>query len=220
MPKYDGGSQSLEVVNSERDLGVVVDNGLNFREHVASIVSKANSILGIIRLTFRYLDRDTVLLLYKALVRPVLEYGQPAWSPIYRRESEAIESVQRRATKLVPGLCSLPYEQRLRELNLFSLSHRRLRGDMVFVYKYLNGLIISTHDLFIRSHGSVTRGHSYKLVKPRVNTSLRQKNFTQRSISYWNSLPEHVVNSPSLNCFKSRLDSFWKEKPGVFDFQQ
>ncbi|PIK49022.1 putative RNA-directed DNA polymerase from mobile element jockey-like [Apostichopus japonicus] len=67
MPKYDGGSQSLEVVNSERALGVVVDNGLNFREHVASIVSKANSILGIIRRTFRYLDRDTVLLLYIGL---------------------------------------------------------------------------------------------------------------------------------------------------------
>ena len=117
MLDSEGKHRSLEVVTSEKDLGVIVDSDLVFREHVSQIVKKANCTLGIIRRSFRFLDRATIMLLYKALVRPVLEYGLPAWSPFYTREIEAIESVQRRATKLVPGLSELPYEERLRNLN-------------------------------------------------------------------------------------------------------
>ena len=181
---------------------------------------KANCTLGIIRRSFRFLDRATIMLLYKALVRPVLEYGLPAWSPFYVREIEAIESVQRRATKLVPGLSELSYEERLQALNLFTLSHRRLRGDMFFIYKYFNGLINTDHRLFeLVPAGSVTRGHTYKIVKARFNTLLRQKFFTQRSIDHWNALPHNVVNAQTLNTFKGRLDTYWKDLPGLYDFK-
>ena len=220
MLDNEGKRQSLEVVTSEKDLGVIVDSDLVFREHVSQIVTKANCTLGIIRRSFRFLDRATIMLLYKALVRPVLEYGLPAWSPFYTREIEAIESVQRRATKLVPGLSELPYEERLRNLNLFSLTHRRLRGDMFFVYKYFNGLITTDHRLFeLVPVGSVTRGHTYKIVKSRFKTSLRQKFFTQRSIDHWNTLPDEVVTSPTLDIFKSRLDTHWKKLPGLFNYK-
>lgn len=137
---------------------------------------------------------------------------------MYKREADLIEGVQRRATKLIPGLKNLPYCDRLTQLKLFTLAHRRLRGDMIFVYNYLNGRLKTNHCLFTLSIGSRTRGHSLKLVKPRVETSLRQRFFTQRSIDSWNSLPEHVISAPSINSFKARLDNYWRNKPGVFDY--
>ncbi|KAJ8024353.1 hypothetical protein HOLleu_34249 [Holothuria leucospilota] len=216
MYDYKGNHQSLEEVIFEKDLGITVDKDLNFRKHVSPIVSKANSTLGIIRRSFRYLDRNTIMLLYKALIRPILEYGLPAWSPFYKREQEAIEAVQRRATKLIPGFSELPYEVRLERLNLFSLAHRRLRGDMLFIYKYLHGLITTDHLLFTRSTISVTRGHLYKLDKPRFSSLRRQSFLTQRAINHWNALPELVVDSPSLDAFKWRLNRFWSNKPGLY----
>ena len=110
----------------------------------------------------------------------------------------------------------MPYEERLKNLNLFSLAHRRLRGDMFFIYKYLHGLITTDHLLFTKPTVSITRGHLYKLDKPRVNTLLRQRFFTQRAVDHWNALPELVVSSPSVDVFKRRLDNFWKDKPGLF----
>ena len=135
MPTYENTTHILDVTNSEKDLGVYIDSELNFRDHVAKTVSKANKILGIIRRTFRYLDRTTLVLLYKTLVRPILEYGYPAWAPLNVREKDELEAVQRRATKLISTIRHLPYQDRLISLKLFSLSHRRQRGDMIFVYK-------------------------------------------------------------------------------------
>ncbi|KAJ8040397.1 hypothetical protein HOLleu_14677 [Holothuria leucospilota] len=152
-----------------------MDKDFHFKEHNSTVVNKANNTLGIIRRIFRYLDSGTLLLLYKAIVRPILEYGLPAWSPIYKREADLIEAVQRRTTKLIPVLKNLSYSDRLSQLKLFTLAHRRLRGDMTFVCNYLKGQLNTNHCLFTLSEGSTTRGHSLKLVKPRVETSLRQR---------------------------------------------
>ena len=178
MSNYQGTNQELNFTSQEKDLGVIIDKDLCFKEHVSSVVNKANSILGLIRRTFRYLDSGTLLLLYKAMVRPVLEYGLPAWTTFFKREADSIEAVQRRATKLVPGLSNLSYSERLSQLQLFTLAHRRLRGDMIFVFNYLKGHLQTNHCLFKLSVGSNTRGHSLKLIKPRVKTSVHQKFFT------------------------------------------
>ena len=84
-----------------------------------------------------------------------------------------LEAIQRRATRLIPSVSDLPYEQRLRQLKLHSLAYRRLRGGMIYVYKYLKSLLKTTQNLFTLSDSS-TRGHPQNLAKPRVNTSLRQ----------------------------------------------
>ena len=218
MLNYQGSRQELDFVSQQRDLGITIDKDLHFKEHISVVVNKANCILGIIRRTFRYLDAGTLLLLYKVMVRPVLEYGLPAWSPIYKREANLIESVQRRATKLIPGMNHLCYSERLLRLNLFTLAHRRLRGDMIYVYNYLHGRMKTSHNLFTLNTASTTRGHCLKLVKPRVNTSIRQSFFTQRSIDSWNILPEYVISAPSIDSFKGRLDIYWKQKSGVYHY--
>ena len=219
MCNYEGSRINLTSTEIQKDLGVFVDNELIFRSHILKVVSKANGILGTIRRTFRFLDKDSLLLLYKAMVRPVIEYGFPAWSPLYQKDIDSIEAVQRRATRLVPGFCDFSYEDRLRRLDLPSLTYRRARGDMIYVYKYLHGDVSSHACLFQLSSITFTRGHKFKLLKPRALTFLQLKFFTQRVIEHWNLLPDFVVSAPSLNCFKNRLDVHWSSSPGLYNYK-
>eukprot|EP00745_Piridium_sociabile_P009045 TRINITY_DN1619_c0_g1_i5.p2 TRINITY_DN1619_c0_g1~~TRINITY_DN1619_c0_g1_i5.p2 ORF type:complete len:111 (+),score=1.42 TRINITY_DN1619_c0_g1_i5:2684-3016(+) len=91
-------------------------------------------MIGIIKRTFLYLDKATFLKLYKAMVRPHLEYGNIIWYPHLKRQSIAVERVQRRASKLLPECADMPYVKRLEYLNLHSLKGRRIRGDLIEVF--------------------------------------------------------------------------------------
>eukprot|EP00794_Sanderia_malayensis_P006500 gene6500-7245_t len=158
--------------------------------------------------SYTYIDCQVLKQLYIALVRPILEYGNSVWSPIYKKDAQAIEKVQRRATKLVPELEDKPYEARLEKLRLPSTYYRRARGDMIETYKYLAN-IHQTQSPFTRDHNQRTRGHSLKLKKQYARLSVRQNYFCFRVVDLWNDLPECVVSSDSVNSFKTRLDKYW-----------
>ena len=165
--------------------------------------------MGMIRRTFKFIDKEIFALLFKSRVRPILEYGNTIWSPrLKKKDIDAIERVQRRATKTVPGLATLPYPERLRVLNLPSLIYRRARGDMIETYKYQHNMYDIDNEWF--NLRQVTRGHTRKLIKPRCNSTLRLHCFSNRVVNHWNSLPENVVSAPSVNAFKSRLDNHWQ----------
>ena len=125
---------SLEGVNEECDLGIWFDKHLKFSTHFGHGVEKANKTLGLIRRSFVYLDCDTLKMLFTGIVRPSLEYGNVVWHPRFKKDIELLERVQQRATKLVPELRGLSYEERLRKLDLPSLEYRRLRGDVIEAY--------------------------------------------------------------------------------------
>ena len=153
----------LECVNEMKDLGVTIDSNLSFESHIQIKVNKANQTMGMIRRAFTHLDNDTFLCLFKAFVRPQLEYANAAWSPYKVKDITAIENVQRRATKQVPGLRDLPYEERLKQLKLPTLVYRRARGDMIETYKIMCDYNVEISPVF-EMNMSNTRGNALKLL--------------------------------------------------------
>ena len=176
----NSGSTDLKSIEEEKDLGVTFDPSLTFSWHCEIAANKANHKLGLIRSSFIYSDLDTLTELYKSLVRHHLEYCNTVWSPMYLKDSHLIESVQCTATKLVHGMKDLPYAERLLVLKLPSLKYRRLRNDVIQVYKYLHKEYNVVNDILVRDTSERTRGNSLKLVKQRFKKEIRKNYFSLR----------------------------------------
>ena len=202
--------EMLDSVPEEKDLGVIIDQNLKFREQAASSALKGNRILGLIRRSFANLDRRMLPLLYKSMVRPLLEYGNVIWGPFNKHDQKPIEKVQRRATRLIPELRHRPYEERLQALRLPSLQHRRRRGDMIVMHQLLHDRLgLRKEDFVAQPPLSTTRSNTMKVAKPRAHTRARRNHLPVRAVTDWNSLPEAVVRSSSTNEFKGQLDKHW-----------
>ena len=125
-----------------------------------------------------------------------------------------LEKIQRRATKLIPGLRDLSYEERLKECGLTTLETRRLRGDQIEVFKILKGyenIDSNTSGIFFEiKESKITRGHNFTLVKKQSRLDVRKFSFSQRSINVWNKLSTECVHASSVNVFKSvyRIDKY------------
>ena len=186
----------LKTVIGETDLVIYFESNVFYAEHIASKVKKATSVAGLIRRSFTYLDKDMFRTLFTTIVRPHLEYGAPIWNPHSKRLVDLIENVQRRASKMIPGLSHLTYQQRLEALQLPTLQYRRYRGDMIEMVKLSHG---HCHEAAIRDiieFGSTgtseprLRRHKYHGKKERFREDLRSNVVSRNSgIAYQGQSP-------------------------------
>ena len=170
--------------------------------------NEMNGLVGLIKRAFSYLDEETLLVLYKTLIRPILDYGNTIWFPTLKKDIRAIENVQRRLTKILPELSHISYEERIRKLNLTTLNYRRHRMDMIQAFKIINKIDDIKMEGLFEFSDSITRGHSLKLKKPRVLKSFRMNSFSIRAIDKWNNLTEDIVNSSTVLSFKTMYNRY------------
>ena len=202
----------------EKDLGVLINSSDTPSRQVHAAAMKGNQVLGQLLRTFTYRDRHTFVRLYQQYVRPHLEYFVQAWSPWLQQDIDLLENVQRRAMRSISGL-SGSYEEKLKELKMYSLKDRRNRGDMIETYKIVHRIEdvnpsayftfpaayhATRQAVSVREDGTVLP--TYGLQKGPSRLELRAQFFTQRVINNWNSLPLEVKNSTSTNAFKNNYD--------------
>ncbi|KFQ19100.1 hypothetical protein N331_05119, partial [Merops nubicus] len=211
--RYRTGRVWIESSPEEKDLGVLVGKNLSMSQQPMSAAQKANCILSSIKRSMASRSRNAILPLFSALVRPHLEHCVLLWRPQHKKamdllkDVDLLERVQRRAMRMIQGLEQLSYEDRLRELGLFSLEKRRLRGGLIVAFQYLRGPYKKAGEGLFRISGSDrTRGNGAKLEVGRFRLDVRKKFFTMRVVRPWNGLPREGVEAPSLGVFKARLD--------------
>ena len=210
--KYTLNQEELESSEYEKDLGVIINSDLRLRKQCLEARNKANRVLGFIFRSVKSRSPEVILKLYLALVRPHLDYAVQFWSPHYRKDINLIESVQRRMTKRIQGMRDIPYDRRLKMLNLHSLERRRLRGDLIEVFKWYRGYNKGDVNRILRiSNQDRTRNNGFKLEKSRYKKEIGKNWFSNRVVDKWNALSGQVVSARTIESFKTRLDRHMDE---------
>ena len=204
-PLYINGKQLVES-DMERDLGVIFSTNLKWNNQVIAASNKANQMLGRIKKSFVQFDCKLLRSLYSTFVRPFLEFAVPVWSPILIGDCDVIEKVQHRATKLVSSINELSYNNRLKALNLTTLVERRQRGDMIQLYKIIHGVDKLDRGNHFQIVNNKVRGHCFKYFSEKYRQQQRENFFFNRSAKLWNSLPDELIESPTVNSFKAGFD--------------
>jgi hypothetical protein len=195
----------LEESFEEKDLGIIINPELNWDKQIIKVCSQATQLSKQLSRCFKYKSVDVIKKLYTSLIRPKLEYANTIWSPLSKKHSKMLESVQKRWTR-TGVLARLNYTERLRELGLTTLATRRLRGDLIQIFKIMKGFD-SIHLLRNPlSHNTRTRGHCYKLSVEFCKHDARSYFLLNRVHHVWNSLPDTIIMATSINEFKNKLD--------------
>ena len=210
--EYFMNGEKLSESDSERDIGVTISNNLKPSKQCSEAARKPNAVQGMITKSFHYRDRYVFINLYKQYVRPHLEFCSPAWSPWTQANINCLENIQQRAVRLVSGLRSQDYKDRLQELKLLSLKDRRIKTDMITTYKILNGFDRVDSSTWFKQINQTRRtrlnADPANLESSFSKTEIRRNFFSIRVPDIWNKLPANVKSSTSINMLKSRYDDY------------
>ena len=209
--RFSINGRDVPTTTSIRDLGVTLTSTIKWKTHVIGIVGKATHVSHKILFSFSTNNIETLLLAYKTYVRPILESNSVVWNPHQIEDVNRIESVQRFFTmKLFQrcGMKSSGYENRLSQLDLKSLEHRRIAADLTMIFKILyNYVDIDPSVLFeFKQSQYHLRGHSLTLERPKAAGNTALNSFPSRVIRLWNGLSNHTVSSISPATFKHHVN--------------
>ena len=205
----------LPIVQSHKYLGVHISADLRWNTHTSYIRSRANRALGFMRRNLQKCNTDIKILAYKTLVRPHLEYCDTVWDPHTLNNINILESTQNKAARWI----SRDYRHTTsvtllkHNIKLNTLATRRQIHRQQMLYKITNGLVDIDRESYLHSTNiRSTRGsHNFKYHTYQANTDIFRSSFFPRSIQEWNHLPSHVVNSPTLATFASRITSHYHQ---------
>lgn len=193
-------------VQTQKDLGVWFSDSLKFNKHCMEIAKNASVAANSIFRCFSCRDTKFLIKMFKAYVRPILEYASTVWSPYLLKDIDLIENVQRVFTRRVPGMSNLSYPQRLEALNLDSLELRRLYSDMICTYNIIkNNVDLDFEEFFEFAPLSTTRGNILKLQHKSSSHDFMKYSFALRSVRIWNTLPDNVVGAATVSRFRKAL---------------
>ena len=206
---YKINDSSVPVVDdSIRDLGVLVHPTRSHHAQVRSVKSKANSRTGLIFRSFKTRNRAFLLKMYKCFVRSTVEYASSAWNPHKIQDIVDLESVQRLFTRRIPGLGDFSYPERLNILEMKSLEERRLRRDLVELFKIVTnrsgldfGQILAYAD-----DPNTSQANQLQINIKFRRTTLGQHSIFADAIRVWNRLPQKIVGFSSVSSFCSALE--------------
>jgi len=184
------------------DLGIVISYNLNFSGYINACVTKAHTRSFLIFKDFVSRNPQLLTKAFTTYVRPLLEYNTCIWSHSDVGNITKIERVQRRFTKRIPSVSRLCYIDRLKALGLDTLEYRRLRYDLVMLYKIVHELVDLDHNALITFSSNATRNSYLKIHKPTSMSAVRSNFVCVRGINAWNSLSEEIRASPSVSSFK------------------
>jgi len=207
--QYRLGDEGIQSSPPEKDLAVLVDGivRLDMSCQCALADQKANHILGCIRSSMASRAREGILPLCSPLVRVHLESCVHLWSPQHKKDMDRLERGQRRATKLIQELEHCSYEERLRELGLFSLDNRRLWGGLIAAFQYLKGAHRKDgENLLSKACCDSTGSNGFKIREGRFRLAIRNQFLIVRAVKCWHRLPREAAEAPSLETFEARLD--------------
>ena len=216
IKSYSADNNLLFPSSSVRDLGVIFDANLEWKNHYTKLYRSSKQITGWILNTFFSRDKHTMLTLFNSLVRSRLEFGCEVWNPYLKKDILLIEQIQRSFTHRIKEVKDLDYWNRLKSLNLLSLQRRRERSILLHVWKIVNGVYPNSIDLNLKLH---KRSNSLKAVlRPLPKTrgkllSIFENSFIINAPKLWNVLPATLTQTKSLNCFVHKLDLFLSEVP-------
>lgn len=206
---YSLAGQVLEGVKEAKYLGVSVSNDLSWSPHVNSVFKRANSTLGFLRRNLRRCPSSLKETAYVTLVRSVLEYAAPIWDPNLAKDTQKLESIQRRAARFIKGdyHTTASVTQMLHELGLKNLQDRRRDLRLALLFKLVHGQVnVRTEDIgLVEADGRTRANHRHKFRAIGAHTSAYKYSFAVRTVADWNRLPASIVEQESVDAFKAGL---------------
>ena len=210
--QYELPNNKLIVPSSHvRDLGVEIDDELDWSTHITNIVKKARRVSGWVLNTFHTRDAEIMLTLYKSLIRPILEYSSEIWNPFKKKHIIQIENIQRSFTSKISGLDKMNYWERISNLKINSLQRRREKNIIIAIWKIKNKINPNPIDLKFKDHNRTSAIKAILPPLPRTNAKLITKyeeSFSVKGCKLWNCLPPRLTKITSLDMFKNALGGF------------